>query len=223
LPAEASARRRERIIYNAGQGEANADTSARIMSLGDARPSAYSNSYDFTYGGSGADVYLTSVICRVTSQTISFGYNTPTLTSPWSTSYGTTRTLAWVKDNFTNLQTNFTHNSNAELTQVAFPYGGTFDYQYRDFTFTGNRTVREVSSRLVRPDAGAAQVTYAFARDDAGDASRSSHLWTQVDDATGGGRRKWTFEMKAFFDAHNGALRALCATSDLMAVGADDA
>jgi len=109
---------------------------------------------------------------------------TQTLYSPFapSTAFGTTRLLTQVRDAL-NLAHNFQYGSNGsgEITRVILPYGGDLRWDYRDFTYAGNRTLREVQTRSVTPSSG--------------DASRSTHLWTTIDDATGGGRRKWTFDV----------------------------
>ncbi|MCC6589030.1 MAG: hypothetical protein IT168_20195 [Bryobacterales bacterium] len=68
----------------------------------------------------------------------------------------------------------------AELSQVAFPLGGTFSWTFRTFTYSGNVSHREVYNRV------GPQGTYQLLRDDAGDASRpfvpgySTYAWGRL-------------------------------------------
>ncbi|MBM3813371.1 MAG: hypothetical protein FJW20_17235, partial [Acidimicrobiia bacterium] len=133
------------------------------------------------------------------SQGYTFTYSaSQTLSSPFTpfASFGTATMLNQVRDGL-NLAHNFQYgaNNSGELTKVTLPYGGDLRWEYRDFTYSASRTLREVQTRQVTHSTGATPVSYTFARDDSGDASRSTHLWTTIDDATGGGRRKWTFDV----------------------------
>jgi len=74
----------------------------------------------------------------------------------------------------------FVYSSSGELSTVVYPLGGTLRWEYRDFTFAGNRTVREVQRRYMRANAAQPEQMHVFSHGDAGDTARSYHAYTVV-------------------------------------------
>ena len=80
----------------------------------------------------------------------------------------------------------------AELTRVDLPYKGSLTWAYSPFTFLGNVTTREVSSRGLIKSFGASTVTYNLDRDPA-DVSQYMHTSLVVKDPSTVGAKKWFF------------------------------
>jgi RHS repeat-associated protein len=168
---------------------------ARIGSIQDVR-----GSYGFGYTAVNGTDHLTSITNTFgSSESYTLAYfSGQTLYSPFTpqVNYGTTALLQSVTRSGVGLTQSFEYGSlgSGELSKVSFPYGGDLRWEYRDFTYTSNRTLREVQYRKLTKQSGSPLVTYTIARDDAGDASRNTHAWATLDDAGGAGRKKWYFE-----------------------------
>ncbi len=189
------------VRYHAGLGAGWTDSSARIDEIEDVRALACCSplryrTYTFSYN-TDAVPHLTGVANTIgTAEGYTLTY-TPvtTLQSPFSppVSYGATHVLATLTMNGINLTQQFFYggNNSAELTKAIFPYGGELRWDYRDFTFTGTRTLREVQYRHLVKSAGAALATYTLQRDEAGDAARTLHRYAQVVDPSGPSKVWW--------------------------------
>ena len=177
----------------------NAD-SARISQIEDVRASCNGcTTYALWYGTVDGLPHLTQITNQIgTAEAYSFAYTTgQTLYSPFSpaVSYGVTPLLQSVTRSGINLVQSFEYNNTSgELTKVTFPYGGELRWDYRTFTYTSNRSLREVQYRKLVQQSGGTIHTYTLARNDGGDSSLNTHAWTTLDDAGGVGRRKWYFE-----------------------------
>ncbi len=79
-----------------------------------------------------------------------------------------------------------------ELARITFPYGGYLRYAYRNFTFSDNRTLREVEYRYLAPSPGGAELMYTISRDPA-DTGRTLHWYGLLHDAGGQGIKIWYF------------------------------
>jgi hypothetical protein len=86
-----------------------------------------------------------------------------------------------------NLTHTFQYGANeaGELTKVIFPYGGELRWDYRTFTYAGNRSYREVQYRHLQRQAGGPVWQYTFTHDDATAAGDTLHNRTTVLDASG--------------------------------------
>ncbi|MFN7921463.1 MAG: RHS repeat-associated core domain-containing protein [Bryobacteraceae bacterium] len=193
------------IRYKTGVNASYAHSSSRVDEIEDVRAIACCNpqrywTYQFTYNND-AVPHLTNVTTSLASaENYNFGVNfLSTLESPFdATTYGTTYVLSTITKVPENLVTTFDYTpspkATGELTQVTFPYGGRLSWPYRDFTYVSGRKLREVSSRYLMKAPGAAWWFYGLVRDDAGDASKTFHSYTQVNDASNNGSRKYSFE-----------------------------
>jgi hypothetical protein len=188
------------IRYLQGLNSPWANSSGRINQIEDVRAPNQSGTYtwQFTYN-TDAIPHLTAInpIAGLTVESFTFTYlENQNLNSPFSPSvaFGTT-TLLQSATRITNQGYQFQYGSNGsgELTQVTFPYGGTMGWAYRNFTYTGSRTLREVQTRNLTPMVGGAQWTYPFTRNDSVDAGLSLHSGATLDDASGVGEKAWTF------------------------------
>ena len=94
----------------------------------------------------------------------------------------------------TGKYTSFEYDTSSELTRVVFPYAGALRWAYRDFTFSGNKTIREVQNRFLTKAAGATEVTYALVRDDPADAATLTHGYKCLTDPRGIGQKCWFFD-----------------------------
>jgi len=189
------------VRYNQGKESAWPDSSARINQIEDVRatPDASTQiyrTYLFTYNYDSIPhlTYIRNVIGY--SESYDFSYlSNQTLNSPFSppVAFGATHYLQTVTIPTVSLTHTFEYAAGAgELTKVTFPYGGSLRWAHRQFTYTGNRTFREVQYRYLRPSSGAAELAYQFIHDDSGDAGRTVHAWTLLGDPSGAARA-WFF------------------------------
>ncbi|MBI2683501.1 MAG: hypothetical protein HYX26_09870 [Acidobacteriales bacterium] len=105
-----------------------------------------------------------------------------------STSFGTTAYLQSVGTTGLGVATNFQYAGSGEMTQMTTPLGGVLQWTYRGFTYGTGIAVREVQNRYMPMYAGA---VWWFGHDDAGDAGRPFHSYTQAGDSTGS--KVWAF------------------------------
>lgn len=195
------------IRYKTGVGVTWENSSARLDEIEDVRAVAYGfpvkyRTFSFTYN-TDAVPHLTGITNYInTSEGYSFGYSAPqTLYSPmWPyASYGTAQMLQNVTMSGISLVTSFEYGNGGELSRVVFPYGGDLRWQYRDFTYTGSRTYREVQYRQLTKQSGAATTTYTITRNDAADVNYSVHSEATLADPGGVGQRKWFFRTNTAF------------------------
>ncbi|MCW5980888.1 MAG: hypothetical protein KIT09_22595 [Bryobacteraceae bacterium] len=186
------------VTYAQGANSPFAEnSSARIKTITDVRakeslPGVSVPTYTFYY----TDGHLTSVRSSlITSDWWKFTYVTSQpLRSPFAgaQSFGTTALL----ESFWSPQTAGYHtfeygtNNAAELSRVTLPRGGTLRWAYRDFTYTGSRTLREVETRWL--NAGAGELRYDIQRP-SGDSTKTVHSQATLLDAGGAAKRVWTF------------------------------
>ena len=83
------------------------------------------------------------------------------------------------------------YGTTGELQRVTLPYGGKLRWVYRDFTFSGNRTVREVLSRYLQQNAGGGETVHNVWHDDGTDAGLSYHSVSEIYSTVG--QRVWYF------------------------------
>jgi hypothetical protein len=88
-------------------------------------------------------------------------------------------------------------NNSGELEKVTYPYSGAIRWVYREFTYTGNRKLREVNQRYFQKVSGAAEVMHQFVYNDGADAGKSFHGYTNLTLPAATASRKWTFEETA--------------------------
>lgn len=83
---------------------------------------------------------------------------------------------------------------NTELWKWTTPYGGYVAWDYRNFTFTGSRTLREMSARYyyAKQPGENQHLTHVY-HDDANDALRTYHVATMLWDDSGKGQKMWWF------------------------------
>ena len=189
-----------------GAGANPPESSARINEILDARSVPMGpRAYNFTYNSDQIN-HLTSITNTFgTSENYAFSVSgSQGLFSPFTntTACGSTNSncgyavyLSSVTRTGVNLTTSFAYDSNGygDLTQVTFPYGGHIRWAYRNFTYTGSRTLQEVAARYLLKDVTAGETTYNMYRDDAGDASRVVHAWFVVQDPSGSAGKAWDF------------------------------
>jgi len=174
--------------------------SARITQIEDVRATCNGcYTYQVGYSTVNGSPHLSQITNLInTAESYTFDYWTGlTLYSPFSpaVSYGVTPLLKSVTRSGINLVQNFEYNNTSgELTKVTFPYGGELRWEYRTFTYTSNRSLREVQHRKLVQQTGGTVYSYTITRNDGGDSSLSTHAWSTLDDADGVGRRKWYFE-----------------------------
>ncbi len=155
--------------------------------------------YTFTYN---ADTipHLTGITNTIgTAEKYTFNYSSGTLTAPFTpaTNYGTWKFLSSIANNIP-LTTSFTYDSagSGELDKVTFPYGGYIRWAYAPFTYSGARTLREVSGgRFLAMSTGATELTYGIAFDPT--ANSIFHSWGLVDDPDGHSEKAWSFDTVA--------------------------
>ncbi len=196
------------ILYAPAIGSSTANTSSR--------PSlAWGNDgfgYNFTYNTDSIP-HLVSITGPPNSgQSRTFTYASTALTDPFNlVSYGSTTLLQTSVQTGTNLTTTLTHNAHGELTRVDLPYKGALTWAHSPFTFLGNVTIREVSSRGLIKAQGAPTVNYNLERN-AGDSGQHLHTSLIVKDPSTVGAKKWTFSSAN--DYTRGFLTQLDETAD---------
>jgi len=192
------------IAYQNGLSSPLANSSARISSVEDVRaiytgqgPSGY-QTYSFTYDTETMPhlTNVTSHIAGVGNWTLTY-LTSQALNEPFNgSSFGTTSLLGTAgmdSDGLPAYQFQYASSGSGELTQVTTMNSGVLGWAYRNFTYTGNRTFREVQNRFLTIQSGGTQYTYPFTRNDAADASLSFHSGVTLDDPSGIGEKAWTF------------------------------
>jgi len=191
------------LRYLTGLNAPYANSSARISQVEDVRASTGGSTYTFTYN-SDAIPHLTGIANSIgTAESFSFTYTAPALLyAPFagSGSYGNAQMLQLVTQTGTGLSHTMEYGGNGagELSKIVFPYQGELRWTYNEFTFTGNRTVREVATRQLVKQSGATPWNYTISHP-SGDTAQSAHSATTLDDAGGIGQRYWTFVTSAGF------------------------
>jgi RHS repeat-associated protein len=193
------------LRYKPGLNQTQINTSARINEVEDARSPLATPMWStrFTYNTDSIP-HLTTITTNIGSgQAYTFTYTSgQTLYSPFGgSSFGAVTTLASVRQTSTNLTSTFSYGlasggTTAELVKVILPYGGELRWNYASVTMAQNRTHREVAGRELLYSAGAPSQLYAFTRP-AGDGSLELHSGMTLTDASGTGKRAWTFSTTA--------------------------
>ncbi len=126
------------------------------------------------------------------------------LNSPFAPNaqFGTTLLLASIDMTGMGMSTGFAYDpgGSGELTQVTLPYGGHLRWHYRNFVYSGSRTLREVDARYLCKDSGGCaslpETTYPMSRNDANDGSLTVHSSLALSDP-GNGKKTWGFATPA--------------------------
>jgi YD repeat-containing protein len=121
-----------------------------------------------------------------------FAYANLPLVSPWGQSQGNIYFLSTVTNAASQTHT-FYYTPYSELSRIVYPYGGELRWEFRDFTYTGSRTVREVQYRWLRKAIGAVETLNSFGHDDGGDATRSYHAMSFIVGSGLPGDKVWYF------------------------------
>ncbi|MGA2136150.1 MAG: hypothetical protein ABSH50_27995, partial [Bryobacteraceae bacterium] len=184
--------------YMPGAGANWNDSSARIMSIEDARAVQYTDSgtgdllyhsYAFSYTtGSNGLSYLSSITNYVgTPENYSFTINQgQPIYSPNGASYGTTSLLAGFTFTGLGYSYNFTYDTtlkDGDLIEAQFPQGGYLSWTYTNCAY-GSETTREVQNRYLLTNTQQGAETYSFTPGNGSNAT--------LDDASGA-ERYWVF------------------------------
>ena len=176
--------------YRPGSGSGTADTSARISYVQDARAGF---PYSFAYN-SDPIPHLTGLINYLpTTENYSFTYlGNQQLFSPYdNTPFGTVTQLSAVTTTGLNIATSFQYAlSTGEMTAMTTPLGGSIGWGYRTYTYSGTRRYREVQTRTVTPQSGAAPWSWNIVLDN----GANLHGSASVDDLGAGSHKVWTFD-----------------------------
>lgn len=185
------------ITYRPAIGGFTPNQSARIQKIDDIRSTQASNwtTFSFAYN-TDAIPHLTTITNNINtgeSYTLNYTAN-QALYEPFANSqqFGSAVRLASLVQNGVNLTTAFDYGPGAELQKVTLPLGGEFLWNYGTQSYAGNRSIREVRSRNLRPSPGAALINYAFSHP-SGDSSLKYHSQTTLADPSGIGQRRWNF------------------------------
>jgi hypothetical protein len=178
------------IVYQPGQGMGAANTSARISSVVDAR-----GAYTFTWATvlAGDDIQHLTYIAGPPGEAWALTYASGNLASPLSSAtYGATELLATLQQ--INGQTpppaHFSYNGSAEMTQYITGMGGSISWVYSSNAYSGNVTLREVTSRSMNQGAGGFTNSHTLSHPTACDPTGGAyHACTQIVD-NGAGSKK---------------------------------
>lgn len=195
------------IRYMPAIGTNTINTSARIKEIEDVR--AVSNSwggtvayrtFQFTYN-SDPIPHLTNITNNInTGEKYDFTYTGPvSLKSPFDGSNipGVVSLLSNITVTGLGIGHTFEYtNIYAELTKVIFPYGGELRYVYSGFAYAGGHKLREITSRSLVKQPGAAPSAYVLSRD-AGDSARPMHYLASINDPSGTAKDIWYFSTAA--------------------------
>jgi hypothetical protein len=180
------------ITYATGLNGSGSNTSARITQIVDARNAGYSYQFYTLSYNSDSIPHLTSISCGNLGTPENYGFNyleSQPLSSPISgASYGTTTLLQSVTVTGLGIGHSFQYSSSGsgEMTQLTTPLGGSLQWAYRTFTYSGGISVREVQTRYLQTLPGAAWWTYSLSHDDSYDAGQAYHWYTQISDQGAG-------------------------------------
>jgi hypothetical protein len=127
-----------------------------------------------------------------TSESYTFTYlNNQTVSSPFSP---TQNTVAILLQSATTtglgVSASFLYGlGTGEMTQMTTPLGGSLSWQYRTYTYSGNRSYREVQTRQMTPLAGQTGNTWNITLDNAS----NLHTTATVADVGAGTSKVWTY------------------------------
>jgi RHS repeat-associated protein len=194
------------IRYQTGAGAPWANSSARITEIEDVRAVLNTSTgtyrtWAFTYDNTGPTPHLSGISNYIlTAESYNFTYLTnQSLASPFSppVSYPAT-TLLQIVTNAVQLSHTFEYaGGSGEMSKVTLPYGGIIRWAYRQFTYGGGKTVREVQYRYLTMVSGGTETTYSLTRDDANNPNNPVNGYTCVADPSGIGQKCWYFNTTA--------------------------
>jgi RHS repeat-associated protein len=177
------------IQYATGAGSGSVNTSARISTISDARATFSSGvSYSFTYNNDTIP-HLQNVYNYLgTAESYLFGYSVNSLSSPFdSSSFGTTTVLQSVSAGFAG-PTAFTYSAgSAEMLSMTTALGGSLNWAYGAFTYSGGVQLREVQSRTTP---SLPNSTWSFTHD--GASQPQYHTTTTIADSSAGTQKVYT-------------------------------
>ncbi|MFN7919438.1 MAG: RHS repeat-associated core domain-containing protein [Bryobacteraceae bacterium] len=181
------------IKYDTGAGAPVANSSSRPISVEDVRAAPLGNdrvSYTFAYTNS----HLTGIASNIGSgENYTLSYAPQSLGSPFSAeTFGSTQTLSYLQRDGLGTRHTPLYNSSGEMTQMTLPLGAVLGWTHSEFTFTGSRKVREVSSRTQKSTAAGTLYTYNLTHD-AGDGTLSFHKLTTVNDVGASSSKRYTY------------------------------
>lgn len=191
-----------KITYHTGSGMSWINTSSRISVIEDVRAKIvypYSDYRTFTFNyNTDSPPHLISITNQIsTGETYSFAYaQNQSISSPFGAGPPaiTVALLQTVTNSVVSMSHNFEYSGGAaELSRVVLPYGATLRWAYRNFTFSGPKTIREVQYRYLAKSAGFAETQYAISRN-ANDSNLGWHSSGALTDATGA-IKNWTFNV----------------------------
>jgi hypothetical protein len=180
------------ILYLPGLAAPYANSSGRISSILDSRaPAGATATYTFHY--SNTPLPRLGTISRYDGTALyTFDYFPINLRSPWDpvTDFGTAQVLYLIAHPPASTSQTFSYSAAGEMLSTMLPHGGSLRFSYRDFTFIGSRTVREIEYRYNKASTGSPERTHQFVRN-ASDSSLSHHLYSSLRDISGSGSRGW--------------------------------
>jgi hypothetical protein len=171
------------LTYKSGIGTAWDNSSARIWRVDDVRSVFQADGYRTYQMGYYTQTlpHLSSINSYIGTPSYEFYYTaSPPLTSPFTPqiSFGSTTFLTSVVQSGTGLTHGFQYNSSGEMTGVTFPLGGNIEWLYRDFTYLGDRTIREVYRRNLTATSGGPSTAHLIWRHDEVDPGGTLHYLT---------------------------------------------
>jgi RHS repeat-associated protein len=177
------------VLYDYGAGVMTPNSSARIASIQDVRTGQY------TFGFVGTGLPHLDHISNTLGTAENYHFTIPlaSLSDPFAgASFGSAGALQTLSQDGTGLTRTFSYDGSGEMTQVVLPYGGSLQWGYRSFTYSGssNRTLREVLTRTLTQSAGATPEVYNFYHDDV--SSQPVHQWAGLVDPSGPAKF-WSF------------------------------
>jgi RHS repeat-associated protein len=192
------------IGYQSGAGTSWPNSSARISQIYDIR-SPGSPTYSFIYDA------VTNELTQINSiflgplgnpaPAFTFTTTNRSVASPTSSQayFGVANVLTGVTA-APGYTTSFSYDTGAELTEVGFPTGGHYRYDYISWNYVGSavgltRQIREVSNRYLSANSdGSGEIVYPIGRSsDPNDGSLGVHQWGTLADPSGTGFKVWFF------------------------------
>jgi len=168
-----------------------------ISGIHDARSVSGSSPYTFSFAWNG-QYHLASITSNVgTDEGFAFTYAVSTQQSPFSP-YTTYPSVSRLTDIAHGASSQFRHygltydsDNSGDLTQVNLPTGGGLAWTYRNVTYTGSITYRELATRSLSSDL-VTWATYSLAHETT---PANLHQFTTVSDPSGTSQKYWAFSL----------------------------
>ena len=171
-------------------------SSSRITQISDIRAATnnypLNRTYFFEYD-SNTVPHLVSIRQGDNAQIAALGYIPAAAASPIDgQNFGSAILLSGLLQ-FPNDSTSVFQYTGTELTRMITPYGGYLNWRYRNFTYAGSRTFREVDLRGFNSIQPNVTLNHSIAHADATDAGLSHHSWTSLWDDQNTSNKLWSF------------------------------